>query len=625
MKSKDKDIYRDNGVEIIRKGRNIFFKNTMTETEHAAYIQQLKDNRPLALAEIKSMVARAAKLINSFDKIFVLGGIAGIVIDKISQDTDEEKIGEVVMEYCQSIAMATPNAIAKRPDAVDVEQLFDLLTEIRRYSYAYHSIEHFEDKNTAIEYEMRKAIIGEKLFIRGDGYLTHIEQLFQEMFAPYENFFLEHFEFRPSDIIETFKQLESSFALRVASPEGQPHPFLVTQLEHISSLKKDKTEGLKEFAKNNPGFMMQNDNPFIIPMNWIPYHDILYQIRHHNEAQKRVVESIGMPFGGNELFAKHDPYRMTNESDIYTRPIIMDKDGRCYLFNMNIGARNYFQIAQHLIKAKSADYFKSHYQGNKYYHSKDNFIERKVKAIFGKMLPDVNFQSNLDYTFNDHGLDLKCARAADGRYELDLLGISDNATYIIEIKAGLIDEESKRGAVKSLKSNLTKTIGEAICQSYRAYSFVRSNQNPVFYTKEKQPIIPTNLTNIFRITISFSYWGDLAASLLKLKEFGVIEESVAFAWTVNIFDLMAFADVIDSEKEFIDYLSKRIPAYEDKRLGKTDEIDLLGLYYEDDLKIDPVFERYDSVTLNGYKKDFDDYFEGIGPKPKKKPLKEERR
>jgi hypothetical protein len=65
---------------------------------------------------------------------------------------------------------------------------------------------------------MRKAIIGERLFIRGDGYLSHIEQLFLEMFAPYESFFLERYEFKPSDIIDTFKQLESSFTLRVASP-----------------------------------------------------------------------------------------------------------------------------------------------------------------------------------------------------------------------------------------------------------------------------------------------------------------------------------------------------------------------------------------------------------------------
>jgi|GEM_PF-1836346 len=60
---------------------------------------------------------------------------------------------------------------------------------------------------------------------------------------------------------------------------------------------------------------------------------------------------------------------------------------------------------------------------------------------------------------------------------------------------------------------------------------------------------------------------------------------------------------------------------EDKRLEKADEMDMLGLYYDNDLQIDPVFDGYDSVISNGYKKDFDNYFEGNGSRPKKKRLK----
>jgi hypothetical protein len=50
-------------------------------------------------------------------------------------------------------------------------------------------------------------------------------------------------------------------------------------------------------------------------------------------------------------------------------------------------------------------------------------------------------------------------------------------------------------------------------------------------------------------------------------------------------------------------------------------MDMLGLYYDNDLQIDPVFDGYDSVISNGYKKDFDNYFEGNGSRPKKKRLK----
>ena len=47
-------------------------------------------------------------------------------------------------------------------------------------------------------------------------------------------------------------------------------------------------------------------------------------------------------------------------------------------------------------------------------------------------------------------------------------------------------------------------------------------------------------------------------------------------------------------------------------------MDLLGLYYDNDFTIGSAFDGYDSVTLNGYKKDFDLYFEKNDAKPRKK-------
>ena len=35
---------------------------------------------------------------------------------------------------------------------------------------------------------------------------------------------------------------------------------------------------------------------------------------------------------------------------------------------------------------------------------------------------------------------------------------------------------------------------------------------------------------------------------------------------------------------FIDYLSKRLPLYNDKRLVNIDEMDMLGLYFDNDFE-----------------------------------------
>ena len=88
----------------------------------------------------------------------------------------------------------------------------------------------------------------------------------------------------------------------------------------------------------------------------------------------------------------------------------------------------------------------------------------------------------------------------------------------------------------------------------------------------------------------------------KLQEFGIIDTNSNFAWTVNIFDLIPFTDLIPSEEMFIDYLSKRLPLYNDKRLVNIDEMDMLGLYFDNDLKIDKAFKNSNKVQLNQYKK-----------------------
>lgn len=201
------------------------------------------------------------------------------------------------------------------------------------------------------------------------------------------------------------------------------------------------------------------------------------------------------------------------------------------------------------------------------------------------------------------------------------MGISDNATYLIEVKAGLISDAAKRGALSSIKTDLTGIIGDAICQSYRAFMFLTENKNTSFETGTGESISPINRDKVYRISVSFSVVGTLVSSLTKLQQYGIIDQNSEFAWAVNIYDLMAFTDLIDSEKMFIDYLDKRLPLYINENLVNTDEMDLLGLYFTNDLKIKNSLKNTDRLQLYEFKKNIDNYFERGGSRPfKKKPI-----
>jgi hypothetical protein len=273
------------------------------------------------------------------------------------------------------------------------------------------------------------------------------------------------------------------------------------------------------------------------------------------------------------------------------------------------------------LKQGDPEYFESKFLGNGSYDSRDNFIERKVLSLFERMLPEVHFHANGKYHYNENEIDLKCAKAADGNYELDILGISDKATYLIEVKAGEIGEDAKRGALSSIKSDLTNVIGDAICQCYRASRYIENVESSSFSLPDKSAVQPVNRKNLIRISVSFSYAGTIISSLTLLQEFGVVDKNAVFGWTVNIYDLFVFSDLIESEDQFLDYLSKRLPLYKDERLASLDEVNMLGFYFAEDLKISAKYKDAGLLQFSGYTKSIDAYYMTGAPKPFKKRSK----
>lgn len=632
-KVKDKDVVDYGWAEVIRKGKHVFIRNKLTADEHAAYLVQLKENRPKYYEEIKAKIVRVVDLINQFDKIFVLGGIAAQGYFQMISDSDDDGKSEVAIEYCHSIATATPNINkGKLPDNDTMNIIYDLLVTIRQDFGNYYAIEHVIGKYSNVESRIRLDMMANSLFIRGEGYYRHIREMYHSMFRPHDAFLFRHYGFTSSDILDTFDKLEESFGCRMMLPNGMPHPVQSVKLHKWMNANRNKIsqqmiesgEYLNEMVKEHPEIIVYKNGVILYKLNVINTVNGLFKIRHFNTTQEKVVKQLSMKFGDNAVFATPEKYNyeVLNKSLITTRPIVEDDDGNFYLFPMNLAARNLFVILPSLIRNADENYFNNSFLGNRVKIAKDEFIERKTYELFCEMLPDVTFYRNVTYHYDGDTSGLKCAIANDGKYELDILGVSGKATYLIEVKAGMISEEAKRGALSSIKTDMTAVIGDAICQSQRALLHIESANDPVFKDEHWNEIHVVNKERLLKISISFSYAGSIISDLSKLQEFGIMEEKAGFAWTVNIFDLIPFSKLITSESEFIDYLSKRVPMYADTRLEDVDEMNMLGLYFHNDLKIDKEMKDSTSVRLNAYKDDIDRYFDRGGKKPaKRKPVK----
>lgn len=156
---------------------------------------------------------------------------------------------------------------------------------------------------------------------------------------------------------------------------------------------------------------------------------------------------------------------------------------------------------------------------------------------------------------------------------------------------------------------------------YCAYRYIFTDANAQFQTSDGQIVAPINRKDVFRVSVSFSYVGTLISALSRLKEAGIVDEGADYAWTINLYDLMAIVELMDNEDMFIDYLRKRMAMYNDTRLVNVDEMDMLGLYLERDMKLDKAFKNADTVQLHQFSRPISNFFDGHGPKPKRKKAK----
>ncbi|MCZ4223534.1 hypothetical protein [Pedobacter rhodius] len=626
--------FEQNGIKISQKGDMTYIHNKRTEQEHLEYIEHIKHNRPAFFHNLKEQIQDVILDIEKYDKLTLLGIISAYAIDKQFEDDGK---GEVTLEYAQSICLASPNDNKNNlPTFEDGNRIIQKLIEIRTGFSLYYGSEQIVGKNSELENNIRYPMILESLFVRGDGYVTHLYEVFRELFAPHDDFLKEKYGFKANDILDTFLQLEDSFCIRIIYRDKTLHPAHYMRWERWkrsnspTDLKVRNLSPMEAFEEDNPDLPFENGKPKLFWIHDRTTYKALYEIRLRYPEHINVVKALSIQFGGNSEFLNPlftaEPL---NDSKIFKCPIIQE-DGKYYLFAFNIAARNLLKIGENLIESVDSEYYNSHYLGNKYTHTRDVYLENKVAELFKRFLPNVQFFGGVKYVFNNDGSTTNCNNKNEKKglieTELDLLGIGKTAIYLIEIKAGALNDSAKRGAIKSLKTNLKETVGYASCQSFRAKKFIEESDKPIFYDKGKKEIIADKSKRIYRISISLDHLGGLVTNLFDLKELNIIDKNTEFAWTVSLYDLMIFSEIIENENDFMEYLDQRLTLYLRENIEIPDEISLLGYFLnKGNIKFDQTkIKKFDKFRIEkNFSSDIDKYYHnklvGIpSPRPTKR-------
>jgi hypothetical protein len=232
-----------------------------------------------------------------------------------------------------------------------------------------------------------------------------------------------------------------------------------------------------------------------------------------------------------------------------------------------------------------------------YEHARSEVLVQKAMEYLSKTMPGCTSFQNLFYDF-------------DGKHcELDGLLMFDRYLFLIEGKAGIASPAGRRGATKSIVSDLKDLVRDPSSQASRAANFIRSESAPFFSLKNgtKVPIDKAASSEIVTLSVTLDDLGIFTSELAEMQEMGLLPEGEQ-AWAIYLPDLMIVTEILPSPADFLHYVGWRRSLFESKGVRCQDEVNWLGIYLKegpDTLKRPTDFQF---LAFTTYTTDFDDYF-----------------
>lgn len=234
----------------------------------------------------------------------------------------------------------------------------------------------------------------------------------------------------------------------------------------------------------------------------------------------------------------------------------------------------------------------------------ENYEEHRAKLVIRKaieylstVMPLNQNYEELYYTFEGN------------RYELDGLFMFDRYLLLMEAKAGSVSDASRRGATKSLESDLKALVRDPSRQAARAKKYVESTARPTFVTKDGQQVMVDRSIPLEVVTMALTL-DNLAmftSDMSSIKQMGLLTPD-SISWTLYLPDLNIITELLPQPSQFWHYFRWRRALFGMSNIFGTDEVNWLGVYIKQgsgDVKYAP--ESY-SLTFTSYTTDMDDYF-----------------
>ncbi len=577
------------------------------------------NNKPMIQSEINKRIDDVINIFNSYDRVQLLGGLGLRLLDNLptpdkmfeaqmyGTDLQLDENAEPVMEYAMNFGTAL-ETVSETPPTQDIlDNLYDTLAQL-------HQLYNFYDMPTsATNYEawLTWMVHMDHIFVRGEGYASIIEKVFDDLFSPHDAFFRNRYGFGFDTLKSFCTQIERYIISKIGTAYGA-HLSWERWKEDMEKQYGTGEDAIEKMLQDKPenGVMgsMPDRSPDMFaggPMHVLMYQpddfgssDKIFWVVPQSDEEKALYEKLSRRFGDNAAFLADGDYKgnVMSGMELYKKPLV--KVGEKYFcFTPMIPHRNMIALAESLIKEDNA-YYDQRYRNNSDPQSRDQYMERRVAELFTKLMPQALLYPSVHYNTTDGGKSVKT--------ELDVLCLTEKATYVIEIKGHELTNADKV-KIKGFKDKFRDSIGYGCYQACRAESHIVNEDG--HFNKGPENIIVDKKLPVFKVVVTLQHFSSVIGHFDYLVHCGLMEKNYWNVWAVSLYDLVVIAEQVNSEQAFMDYLSLHSKVQQEG-IEFKDELDLFAHYLGGALEEE--IKKHPAMIIGGAES-FDPIYSGMLP------------
>lgn len=536
--------------------------------------EMLESSCKLSKEDILQVINDLEDIFKTYDKIQLLGalGLHLLYVEVIRKDDLIDEDIEPLLEYAMSFAFAYGGNSQESPSDEVICSMYDKLLCLKR---SYNDIELLESLHKAIPRDLLNHLAF--INVRGDAYAPFIEEVFDEYFIQHESFISEHY--KGATLVEIHAlirnienriicRLQDSSAYGILGATKLWNQWKAWAEKHEDDFFENIPDGknpiMGGFLRDNPEIPRTLDgHPILYDYQSYNHANDIFSIIPNNEMEEALLNAMSCQFGDNADFMQGE-YRgsILNYATIIRQKPFLKYNGKYYCFSVLLPHRRMFELTSDLLKIDNS-YFETHHLGNAFPECRDNFIEHKVFNLFSIKFPNICFYQSVGY------------QGIDG--EMDILGVSDKAVYLIEIKAYQLTDKYRGGTI-GIEKKMQESIGKAASQCQRSRDYILESHSVKFSCSGHSNIIVTDAIPSYKMCITLEHYGGLTCNMKGLVDMNIIDASQRDICILSLYDLMAVLDNIKDESQLVDYLNihNRITISDD--VVYNDEMNLLGTF-----------------------------------------------